>query len=87
VGTAGKIQKVSHNGYTAFFGPWGSEKVVGSEKEDVLEVSLGLGELKIVREEFPYLKDIHFKGNQFLETKIEDVQEDLKTFKPSSSAT
>ncbi len=65
VGTAGKIQKVYHNGYSAFFGPWGSEKIVNSEKEDILEVSLGLGELKVVREEFPYLKDIFFKGISF----------------------
>ena len=65
VGTAGKIQKVYHNGYSAFFGPWGSEKIVNSEKEDILEVSLGLEELKVVREEFPYLKDIFFKGISF----------------------
>ncbi len=64
VGVAGKIQKLYHNGYSAFFGPWGSETIVTSEKEDVLEVSLSLEELKIVREEFPYLKDIHYKGNQ-----------------------
>ncbi|NBU98114.1 MAG: carbon-nitrogen family hydrolase [Spirochaetia bacterium] len=65
IGIAGKIKKVYHNGYSGFFGPWGSEKILILEREEALEVSLGIKELKTVREEFPYLKDINIKGNQF----------------------
>ena len=58
VGIAGKIKKLYHNGYSGFFSPIGGETVLSQEREDILEVCFSLEELKRVREEFPYLKDI-----------------------------
>jgi omega-amidase len=62
VGVAGKVKKLSHNGYSGFFSPTGTETVLQSESQDILEVSFSMDELKRVREEFPYLKDIRGVG-------------------------
>jgi omega-amidase len=58
VGVAGRINKLYHNGYSAFFSPLHEEKILNSEKEDILEVSISKEELNQIRESFPYLKDI-----------------------------
>ena len=58
VGVAGKIQKLYHNGYSGLFHPFGGDTILQSEREDVLLVTISGKELKKVREEFPYLKDI-----------------------------
>lgn len=63
VGIAGKQKKLFHNGYSGFFSPSGSDTILTEEKEGVLEVSFSMDELKRVREEFPYLKDI--RGTDF----------------------
>jgi predicted amidohydrolase len=62
VGVAGKIKKLSHNGYSGFFSPMGTENILQSESQDILEVSFSVDELKRVRDEFPYLKDIRGVG-------------------------
>ena len=62
VGVAGKVKKLSHNGYSGFFSPLGAETILKSESQEVLEVSFSMDELKRVREEFPYLRDIRGIG-------------------------
>ncbi len=63
VGVAGKSKKLHHNGYTGFFTPMGSDSILTGEEEGVLEVSFSVDDLKRVREEFPYLRDI--RGTNF----------------------
>jgi predicted amidohydrolase len=58
VGVAGHVNKLYHNGYSAFFTPLYEEKILGSEVEDILEISISLEELIKIRESFPYLRDI-----------------------------
>ncbi|MDX1960599.1 MAG: nitrilase-related carbon-nitrogen hydrolase [Leptospiraceae bacterium] len=58
VGIAGRIKKLYHNGYTAFFNPLFEEKILNSEKEDILEISVSKDELMEIRKNFPYLQDI-----------------------------
>lgn len=65
VGVAGTIRKLYHNGYSGLFHPFGGDTILGSEREEVLVFSLDLDELKKVREEFPYLKDIRGTGINF----------------------
>ena len=65
VGVAGKVKKLSHNGYSGFFSPLGAETILKSESQEVLEVSFSMDELKRVREEFPYLRDIRGIGINF----------------------
>lgn len=58
VGVAGRKEKIFHNGYSCYFSPQGEEKILQSEQEDVLRVSLSIEELSRFRDFFPYLKDI-----------------------------
>lgn len=58
VGTAGRKEKIYHNGYTAFFSPWGEEKILTSEKPDFLRVILSKEKLNKFRDKFPYIQDI-----------------------------
>lgn len=58
VGIAGKRERILHNGFSGFFSPRGEEKVLGSEKSDVLTVVASLSDLENFRREFPYLQDI-----------------------------
>lgn len=62
VGVAGKIRKLYHNGYSGLFHPFGGDSILNSEKEEILSCYVDLEELKKVREEFPYLKDIRGNG-------------------------
>jgi len=43
----------------------GAETILKSESQEVLEVSFSMDELKRVREEFPYLRDIRGIGINF----------------------
>lgn len=70
VGVAGKKEKIYHNGYTAFFSPYGEEKILYSEKADVLQVLLSKEKLLEFREKFPYIKDIRkelYESQEFID--------------------
>lgn len=58
VGIAGRKEKIYHNGYSSYFTPWGEEKMVTSEQQDLLSVIISLPKLEQFRKEFPYLQDI-----------------------------
>lgn len=72
VGVAGRKERIYHNGYTAFFAPWGEEKILTSEKEDCLRALMDKEKLEEFRAKFPYIRDIRkslYESENFVEFK------------------
>lgn len=58
IGNSGGLKKNHYNGYTGIFYPSGYEKIIQSEKEEILETVISKKELYDYRDSLPFLKDI-----------------------------
>ena len=58
VGSAGRKEKLFHNGFSAIIDPWGRKSIDSGERESLFSGSLSIVELREIRAKNPYLKDI-----------------------------